>query len=489
MREFPRLFALAATLSLAAAQSAAAQVPSKVNRPTPECTDVPSTDVDVAGLAEAASKGDWVTLNASMGALRTQLDTANCLSPKDERVIFVFAGKDSLGDRVLHSVVFPAVEPFSNILPGLSGADVSAPQLFEVFVSDRPRSTLASRYIATKQVDPLIAQAISAVSGSLNPILTLAATVAGSTGRPRVPASNTETPVKPAPKSFLSVARVDLSTERASVEVARRALIPQTRGEIVAALKVLTADVRLREARDSEAAMKYATTIESTAEGVLQKCEADQAVATAAVDADATLKTAAERRDALEKATIDCRIRLADEAATQFSKISEEDRETVIPTNVRYRDFIAGLGPLKVEQKTTLVNEPTRRVNIEVLTGFIVTATERVRVKANAGKIVADPLPRVLTSVGVNVAFKKFQPSVSDTMKGLGWYIGPTLTPNLGIATAIAGRIINGLSVNVGVALLAVPTGDVNADAPETGKPFRTVGQVAFFAGMSFNVK
>lgn len=215
-------------------------MPSKVTRPVPECTDI-GTDIDSADLAETASKGEWGELSDHLTALRTKLDGLNCLSSSDERMIVVFPGKDGLGDRILYSIVFPSQGPFSDVLPGLTGVDAKVPQLYEVFIADRPRASLLSSYVATKQDNPATTQAIAALSANFGTLLTLAG---GITGAPikslmtlnvnSVNALNTEMAKSPPPpKSFASVSHVSLSAARAKVEVARRASIPPTRTEIV----------------------------------------------------------------------------------------------------------------------------------------------------------------------------------------------------------------------------------------------------------------
>ena len=488
-----RTMIVAAALALGV-HSSYAQVPSKVTPPVAACKDL-GTQIDVAALADTAAKGAWGSLSTELASLRADLDAAGCLSSSDERLIVVFPGKDGLGERMLYSIVFPSDEAFASVLPGLSGIDADVPQLFEVFLSDRPRSSLSSNYVATKQDDPSVAQAISALSSNTSTLLTLAGTITGApvkivaldsvasiaaAKKPTVagaqpmamppPPAAPAAPAAPPPphKSFVSVARVDLSTPRSKVEVARKASIPPTRDEIVDSIKKMIADIRLREARDSAAALAYASFVETNAENELKKCEAAQLMS-----AD----------------PVDCRPFLANLAAAQFATVPQNDREAVADTNKRIRNFIADLASTKIEQKASLTNEPKKRTNISALTGFIALASSRQRVKADGGRIVGDPLPRVLTAVGADIAFRAYQPSIPDTAKGPGAFIGATLTPNLGIAAAFTWRIVNGLSLNLGGAVLAVPTGVLDAPAPTGGKPFATAGMGVAFGGLVFNIR
>lgn len=470
------------------ASPAFAQSPSAVVPPRQACTDVEVT-IDVEELAKAASQGHWTTIEPQLKALRESLKTATCLPSGDEQLIVVFPGKDGLGERILHSIVYPAGEPFTDVLPGLSAEDKNAKQLYEVLLVDRKRASLKSTYVATKQDDPLQAQALSAISTNFGTILTLAGAIGGSpvpgTGKfsvtiekpPVTPLVDlckvpepapAQKPVVPA-KSFATASQVNLSVPRSKIEITRRALVPPQQQEVTSAVAKMVIDVKLREARDSAAATAYADDICRILDQALASCESKQTT----------------------PPTVDCRQDLAAAAAGRFAKVGTTDREAVEDTNVRFRNFIADLGPTKIDQKSSLNNEPKRRIGIEALTAYIYQAGDKVRVKANGDstKIVTDPLPRVLTAVGVSIAFEKFQPSIADSMKGPTAFIGATLTPNFGIAAAVSYRVVNGLSLTFGGAMLGIPTGELDTAPPKDGKPFKTAAQPVGFAGLTFNVK
>ncbi|MGH9384793.1 MAG: hypothetical protein ACRD2N_10955 [Vicinamibacterales bacterium] len=533
-----------------------AQVPSSVD-PIPGCQDL-TLSVDANELARFAARGEWVELQRAVQALlgetkvsSTKVGASNgnlppppigktlkeCLGPLDKRVIFVFAAKNALNDRTLYSVIYPTDQPFEELLPGLSGRDANAPQLYEVFVVDRPGAKLQSVYTATRQDNPLTGQAISAVSANVSTVLTGVGALTrgiGSTGilsmtnkldvdttlmgqlvgtaspefqafmKTVDPQSKDQPPrqtlpfdpSQPVPRqqvgpaAYASVAQVRLSIPRAKVDVVRRANVPKVLKDLEAEVDTLVADIRVREALNQPIASAFASKLKDLVTLGVNACEAEEKNR-----AEPFVKLAkpspmafAVLRDQLQPAVVDCRPYIAQKVADEFSKLSEEQRKVAESTYVRVRNYVADLAPFKIDQKVTVINEPKERVALGAMTGFVVGGSKKTRVKADGGKIVSDPLPRVLTAVGVHVS-TPYQPSLQDTMKGLAFFVGVALTPNIGIAAGGSWRFVKGLSLTVGGALLAVPTGELDAEAPKKGQPFATTGFGVGFVGLTFNVK
>lgn len=141
---------------------------------------------------------------------------------------------------------------------------------------------------------------------------------------------------------------------------------------------------------------------------------------------------------------------------------------------------------------TTLSGIPYQRLSFGTLGGYIAGATSsKDRVKVDGGKVVNDPIGRALTAVVLNF-HPRFDPKAPEMESGERWraFVGGVLTPNLGMTLGGGYAFLRNLSINVGYALLVIPTmrdiDTINAAPTDGTRPFRAGGAHVGFLGFGY---
>lgn len=395
--------------------------------------------------------------------------------------------------------------------------DASTPRLIQVFLSPNKALTLETRIQVTQTSDPVKDQVAEVVKAVFDPA-TIVPLLKGFSS-PAIRASSA--PSASAGPVYASVGRILPPFDRADYKYT----------DVVRAPAMLSADasVLLREKFEMQAdtvAKGLETAEKAAAEAV--KNEAETRISSTASAAEKT--RAVVRRDAAAAvvATRLLETELAKDLANKaVTYLREQGAKVCNPTNYQgtcwtglrgalqtaTETFCAGIGraefckgdredlllirfaetaqPPKTtttSNTTTFANIPYQHLSFGSLGAYIGFASaSRDRVKVDSGKVVADPVGRALTSVVLNI-HPAFDPKAPRMEAAERWraFVGAVLTPNLGVSAGAGYGLLRNLSLNLGYALLAIPTireGDQLDAAPsQSTRPFRAgAAHVAFF--------
>ncbi|MGE5360079.1 MAG: hypothetical protein ACM3NQ_13760, partial [Bacteroidales bacterium] len=109
----------------------------------------------------------------------------------------------------------------------------------------------------------------------------------------------------------------------------------------------------------------------------------------------------------------------------------------------------------------------------------------------------ADPMPRLLTAVVVNLHPWPYQASAQrqSWRERLRTFAGVTITPDFGLAAGIGCSVVRGLSVNAGAAVMwtnavrADQVGEPIPDSANKNRPFALKTAVVGLFGLSYVFK
>ena len=354
------------------------------------------------------------------------------------------------------------------MLPGLSSADRQGPGLYEVFLSPIRGAKLKSAYLITREEDPLFTQVASALEKNLEKIIGGAGVLVGFAG------ASVRGDRAVAEPTIATVSSVRLPFERGKINVKRRAVVPRLLDDLNLEASKLVHDIGLRDGRDSQLARDLADTYVTKLNSGL--------TGTACAGATATEET--------------CRSEIAKSMSVEYlsrmKTTPESDKPALTAVDKRFRDYVAAISGTKIDQDAALVNEPKTHFTIGTLVAYVGTLwNEEARVKvSSSGTLVEDPVSRVLSGFVVNWSPQGFQSSdpAIPLAERIRVFSGVAITPNIGWIFGGSVQAISGFSVNAGLALLALPTGEVGS-TPDSSKPFRTDWAWAPFFGAGFNWK
>jgi hypothetical protein len=159
---------------------------------------------------------------------------------------------------------------------------------------------------------------------------------------------------------------------------------------------------------------------------------------------------------------------------------------------VRFKQAATAPKTVAATASTTLSVLPSQRLSFGLVSAYIAGAsTSRDRVKVDGGKLTADPLGRALNAVVLNI-HRPFNPKAPSMEKSERWrgFAGGVVGPNLGVVLGGGYGFMRSLSMNVGYALLWIPTlrdDDVFGETPTDGKrPFDSGAAHTVFLGIGY---
>ncbi|MBM3818344.1 MAG: hypothetical protein FJW14_04880 [Acidimicrobiia bacterium] len=161
----------------------------------------------------------------------------------------------------------------------------------------------------------------------------------------------------------------------------------------------------------------------------------------------------------------------------------------------RYRAAVAEPTVAAIAGTSTFQNIPRQVVTFGLISAYVLGASSgKDRVKVDGGKIVADPLSRSLSMVTIN-----FHPPFDSTWPDLTKeerarvFIGTVVSPNIGVTVGAGAGMWRNVSINLGYALLAIPTlrpDDELDEAPGSAKkPFQSGAAHVAYIGLGYKLK
>ena len=399
-------------------------------------------------------------------------------------LVVSWVGTDEAGKMVVRRLLLqpPAGRPFAFDLPGV-GARQSDPKLFEIFFAGDKRSTLVSLYTSTREQNPLEAQVPAFVEAVIGPLFGVISGVAGEMKIMNV-ARSTENATQP--KLFVTASRVILPFRRSSVSVKSLASVPKTSETFQADLGRFRVTLQLDGHTDNRFASRYADLVverlpKEAAEAVCARADASSPACLIALDKVLT--------DTLAECTT---------TSAQGSCVGETpiaaDVDALRAVHAKFRAFIKALAPESVEATSSFHNRPPTRLSFGGVTGVVLQGqSNKPRADLEQGKLVADPLGRLLTMAVVNWTpwgydADSFEPTVGEYVRLFG---GAILTPDFGIGGGVSILIVRHVGLNIGGGWIfskAVAEEELFGSEPvDARKPFDLGTATVFFIGASFN--
>jgi hypothetical protein len=396
------------------------------------------------------------------------------IDPERHTVLLLWVAPDpqGKGDAVFRAVIYKRDDDiFSPTLPGISGADPA----YEIFLSKGARDAVASAYVSTRERDPLESQLPALAQAILDPLLTLLASTQGTLSLRGMAVPPPNAPPPPPPGYYATVSRLTLPYARATVKVDVRVAMPIGKGAIEAA----AAGLHERNAFTTGAHAACALTLNTELKREVQAAAATCATrpGTCAAALTPTFKTA------YDTAIGGC--------------LNEPELKEFNAVDASYRQLVTGFGAARVAGTFDLKNSPRRLASLGIMTGYAFggSVKEGPRVKLDAGKFVADPLPRRLSLVVVNMGFRRYNAEAFHPTKAerYRWFAGAIVTPDFGVAVGASALLVRGLSANAGIGVLGVRRmheGGVLGQAPTNGEdPLRMGHANVAFLGVGYNFK
>jgi hypothetical protein len=409
---------------------------------------------------------------------------------KTNYVVFTWVGTDEAGKMVVRRLLLqpPAGRPFAFDLPGV-GARENDAKLFEVFVAGDKRSTLVSLYTSTREQNPLVAQVPEFAEAILGPLFGVISGVAGEMKIQRAVRSAEE---GTRPKLFLTASGVILPFRRATVSVKSLASVPKTKERFQVDLSRFRVELQLDGHTDNRFAARYADLVverlpKVAAGSMCTLADASSVECVTALD-NVLTDTLAECTKASAPAPA--------QAPCAGASPMAADVEALTVVHTKVRAFVKALTPESVEATFSFYNRPRTRLSFGGVTGVALNATlNKPRAKLDEGKLVADPLGRLLTMAVINWTpwgydADAFDPTAGEYVRLFG---GAIVTPDFGVGGGVSVLIVRGVAFNIGggwVFSKAVADDALfGSDPTDARKPFELGTAKIFFIGASFNFK
>ena len=477
-------------------------------KPRPLATvTIPYADVSpVWVIRQHLTSGDRDRLRAYalefVGTLAQHPQLKGRLDPaKSFRLILLT--RDGAGKTVAASVLISQPQVEWGRLPGVGGDG----NLFEIYLSDSPRSTLTSIWTSKAEENPLATAAGEFVQGILPKLalptatlLTLESTRGSTTPTCSAPPASADdsrwrttqpqlpegAPLRPAfcleagarggpalPSFTAAITDVPLSQRRSSLTVGDAVTVQDTSAYMSAENTSLQWVLRQRYNGRSSMLMLI-DAIAAAASKAVGSADCQPPV----VNAAACLSGA---RNAIR-------------AAYSAARIEPDDRDHALKI-ARAFEELAGDAPTYVAGQSAVSNTPATRYTFAVGTAVIGEAwlpTDEPRVKNQNGNIVADPLGRLTAYAAVNWFPKGFQPRTGGLARGEAFRLfgGATFAPYFGPIAGAGWGFTRTLALNAGGGLILTDTMPANrvGTPVKAGESF-SVGWVPMvFVGMSVKV-
>ena len=482
-----RLNLLAAAAVVFSALSVEAQVYSIAKPSAAGLYVYPTGQNPIDILTKHHRSGDWVAFQESAHALLKTLagrttpagaDVAAALGEVDRNyysIVWSAPGADGKPEvnRVL--VRSGLAVQHSARLTGVSqahperGAGPAGVRVLDVLLSDDKSASLASTWVFKPVEDPLVAQ-IPAVVERINPLVILAQ------ARGTVP--------QPGPRAdaaasiLVAVSEVRVLLSSSEIEIKDAIVTSRNAGQLSLAVQKVSRAVVDREARTSPCAQALARQIVAS-------------VAEASTDAECTTcgKAIVEAVEGGFTTLLESRERALCTPDQPWGPIAA--------TEAAFLAAVSDAGKKVLYGKSSLKNKPLTRFSFGVMTGLMVgrPSLDQPRAKVEGGKLVAEPIERVMTMVILNVHPSPYDAdwTFGSWAERLRLFGGAVLTPDFGITAGVGIGIVRGLSVNAGGVMLwnnALKEGETFDQPPvNRNDPLKARASAAGFFGFSYAFK
>lgn len=462
---------------------------------------------DLDGLTNLYNAGNWPALRHEVQLLLDATSHAatglpnggsviEAVNSSRHYVVVTWIGSDGFGKTMLSRVVMHnpgPVEPFSPDLPGVGVHDGDA--VYEVFFSRGTRGRIVDVYASSRDKDqvaetlPAFIQAVAAPLFSAVGFLggTMSGAVPAAPPPPVAPGVAPPPPPPPPPPVIpivaATVSRVGLPFARATIKWKAAAKELVDADAFLHDLDGLHADLLFLDSPHAPCTLDYA------ADAV--------AIVAASVHNQHCLGPTAT--SAACRTEVDTALRARFNATTCAGHSpSPVERRELDAVDKKIRKFVVDNLTTTAEAEITFKNRPLTHWSFGAGSGVITTASlslPRVDIDTKENKIVADPLPRVMT-----LSFVNWSPLGFDgELDHVGWaervrpFFGATLTPDFGLAAGGNFLLARGIGLIGGTAVMfskGAKSDEIGKEPADSDKPYEiSYARVKFFIGISFNFK
>lgn len=437
-------------------------------------------------------------------------------------VSLVWAGADFSGKRTVYRIFARRglTDPYNATLPGL-GAESKDARLYELFLSAEPSAEQASLWVFSRQPDPLEAQAPAFVAAATGPLFSSLAKLTGTFDFRRfstdVQLKSTEERrvldrPEPAATVTAQLATLEPPLHRAKVKITDVVRQPVPVSDFLRQTRDLVSRMQFVDVRDAVCAKALAVQLASEAETVAggawctsggtteEKCRAafDEkfraALKSEGLTCEATVRS--EAAAANEARPPDRRLD-AKALAADTDKRLDQNEKGMQQVDTELRKLVASQQQERLTADSSVTNTPLTHWTFGALTSFAFQASaNQPRVKVgNDGKLVADPLGRQMALVVVNYSPKGYDSERRPMSRSERFrpFLGVVATPEFGVAVGFSIGVWRGVGVNVGKALLLIPSpsgSDQIGLPPSNPTDAFGVGHAyPWFVGASYNFK
>ena len=454
---------------------------------------------DLAALTALYNGGRWDDLQIKAQAVLTVAAAraaglpngraiAEGLDFTKSYVIVVWIGADPFGKTILARAVVhapAAAEPFSADLPGV-GVKPDDPHVYEAFLSRGARGRLISVYASSRDKDPIADTLPAFVQAIASPLFATFGALAGSLAVKAAPKSAVATeaaPAKPQPPPVsVTVSRVGLPFARASIKWKALAKEPVDVDAFWDATDALVQDLTFHEVPNSPCARLVAATL---GDAIKSASAAGRCASPTATAAGCRASFDAAIRDAIAQG-------LEDRACAAASK---DDLSAVEKLDDRFREFAAASMTTAVEGELSFKNRPLTHWTLGAGTGVLARGSLRLpRVALKNDVLIADPLPRVVTSAFVNWSPAGYD-AAFDTVSAAERtrpFAGVTITPDFGMIAGVNVLLTRGIGVTAGAVLLfakGAAAEDIGKAPTHADQPYALSFAGGVVIGVSYNFK
>jgi hypothetical protein len=432
-----------------------------------------------AALTRSFQSGQWIQFKADVDEILQRLGeradlTPECTAarPDADFLLVTWVGATPLGEPALLTAVVGAGrrEPYAWRLPGVVGAKG---RFYQVFVSDEKADALAAGFLSTPVENPLLAQVPDVADTVLGPMLSLLSANMSRELRGKPPAAKAHGEESPPPAAgWVTVSRVDLPHERATVKVQMKVALAPTAGGLTNASVRLRDKLSMVDVRYSRRARDFAAALHAIVEENAGACVAPGASCLSVLDPEFSSKY---------DTTCPC---------------PDEDRKAVQLVDGRFRALAADVEGQALTAKAEIKNVPLERHSFGLMAGFSFLRTSSgPAATVDDGAYAHDPVDRQLVMVTFNTAFRAYDSHAFRMTRPERhrWFLGAVIAPAFGVGAGYSWLPTRRLGISVGYAALGISTpagGKAIGEAPgDDDDPFEFGWAGTAFLGTGYTFK
>jgi hypothetical protein len=442
--------------------------------------DWPAFQTDARALIDAlqrapatpAPEAPTALADCTKGALSGPVTEA--LKYAKRYVVLVWVGSSPLGrTQVMRAVVHsPLPEPYSADLPGVTA-------FTEVFLASSLDARSVSLYTSTREKDPFVEQLPEFIKAVFLPLST---TIAGILGGAQGAAKE----AVEEPKLAVTVSGVVMPIRRASVRAQTKVKDLVSQDDFRDAVAAIGTTLMFDGAGRSTPARKQISTL-LTALPLTAKVSCGPPAGPSSGSAMSRSKVCRDEFDKVLKLAFD----------TAVKEGPDKDLPVITEVDKKFRELAVNALSTSAELDMTFKNRPLTRFTFGAGGAVIASAhLNRVRTKIDdtTGRLVSDPLPRIMTMAYVNWSPTGYDEAAAgiSTAERVRPFFGAALTPDFGIIGGVNVLLARGIGVVGGIGWLF----GKGADAAEIGQPpaakedpFKLAVSRSLFVGISYNYR